>query len=70
MRQLPWREKVACVIHKNLSVERQAAEVLAVKQAMTGIIPNPVTIEPGQTIASAIQLMKLHNISGVPVVRK
>ncbi|MEC8382177.1 MAG: IMP dehydrogenase [Myxococcota bacterium] len=63
------REGGLGVIHKNLTVEQQAAEVLAVKRAMTGIIPNPVTIEPSQTIEAAIQLMTIHNISGVPVVR-
>ena len=63
------REGGLGVIHKNLSIEQQAAEVLAVKRAMTGIVPNPVTIEPEQTIEVAMQLMAQHNISGVPVVR-
>ena len=50
------REGGLGVIHKNLTVEQQAAEVLAVKRAMTGIIPNPVTIEQAKR-RSAIQLM-------------
>lgn len=62
------REGGMGVIHKNLSIKEQAAEVLAVKRAMTGVIPNPVTISPHSSLNSAIALMRLHNISGVPVV--
>jgi IMP dehydrogenase len=58
------------VIHKNMTVERQAAEVRAVKKFEAGMVVNPVTIHPDQTLADALDLMERHNISGIPVVRR
>lgn len=62
------REGGLGVIHKNLTIPQQAAEVSSVKRAMTGVIRNPVTIEPQKSLEAAIQVMRSHNISGVPVV--
>lgn len=56
------------VIHKNLSVQRQAHEVRKVKKSESGIILDPVTVDPGAPLGSAIDLMNQHNVSGVPVV--
>jgi IMP dehydrogenase len=56
------------ILHKNMSAEAQAAEVRAVKRAVTGTIVNPVTVTPDVTIGHARQVMRNHNISGVPVV--
>ncbi len=56
------------ILHKNMSVERQAEEVRRVKRAVTGVIVNPVTINPDATIGAARALMRKHDISGVPVV--
>jgi len=58
------------VIHKNMTVERQAAEVRAVKKFEAGMVVNPVTIHPDQTLADALDLMDRHQISGIPVVRR
>ena len=55
------------VIHKNLSIERQAEEVDKVKRSANGIIMDPVTLPPTATVARARELMDQHNISGVPI---
>jgi IMP dehydrogenase len=56
------------IIHKNLSIEAQAAEVDKVKRSESGMIVDPVTCRPEQTIAEALQVMARYKISGVPVV--
>ncbi len=54
-------------IHKNLSVADQAAEVARVKKFESGMVVNPVTIEPTATLADAYALMDQYKISGIPV---
>jgi len=56
------------VIHRNLEPEEQAAQVRQVKKFESGMVVNPVTIHPGATLAQALDLMKSHGISGIPVV--
>jgi len=56
------------IIHKNLSCEQQAAQVRQVKKFEAGIVVNPVTVNPDTPLAEALQLMRRHRISGVPVV--
>lgn len=56
------------VIHRNFSPEEQAEQVRQVKKFESGMVVNPVTIQPGATLADALTLMKHHNISGIPVV--
>jgi IMP dehydrogenase len=58
------------VIHKNLDPEAQANEVRKVKKFESGMVVNPVTIHPDQTLADALALMQRHNISGIPVVER
>ena len=58
------------VIHKNLSAEDQAGEVRKVKKFESGMVVNPVTICPDQTLSDALGLMDEHNISGIPVVER
>ena len=58
------------VIHKNLDVAEQAAQVRRVKKFESGMVVNPLTIFPDQTLAEARALMALHNISGFPVVER
>ena len=58
------------VIHKNLSAEAQANEVRKVKKFESGMVVNPVTIHPEQTLADALALMTTHQISGIPVVER
>jgi IMP dehydrogenase len=55
-------------IHRNLSVERQAAEVAAVKKYESGMIADPVTVHPEQKISDALATMERRGISGLPVV--
>jgi IMP dehydrogenase len=56
------------VVHKNLDVARQADEVRAVKKFESGMVINPVTIEPERPLADALDLMARYSISGIPVV--
>jgi IMP dehydrogenase len=58
------------VIHKNFSPEEQAAEVRRVKKFESGMVVNPLTIHPDQTLADARAMMALHKISGFPVVER
>lgn len=55
------------VIHRNLSPEKQALEVEKVKKSESGMILDPITVRPDQTVADALALMKKNNISGFPV---
>ncbi len=55
-------------IHRNLPVERQAAEVEAVKKHESGMISDPITVHPDQRIGEALAIMERHHISGLPVV--
>src|SRR6186713_1013635 len=55
------------LIHRNMSIDRQAEEVDKVKRSESGMIVDPVTIEPDQKISDALELMKRFRISGVPV---
>ena len=56
------------VIHKNLDIAEQAEEVRKVKKFEAGVVGDPVTIGPKQTLAEALAVMKQHGISGLPVV--
>ncbi|MCY4181820.1 MAG: IMP dehydrogenase [Gammaproteobacteria bacterium] len=56
------------VIHKNLSVERQAREVRLVKKFESGVVRDPITIPLGARVRELVDLMREHNISGMPVV--
>jgi IMP dehydrogenase len=58
------------VLHRNLSTQEQAAAVRAVKRFESGMVVNPHTIRPDQTLAEARELMERYNISGVPVTEK
>ena len=56
------------VIHRNLSIERQAVEVDRVKRSEAGMISNPVTLTPDATLADAEAIMAHYHISGVPII--
>ncbi|UFN50919.1 IMP dehydrogenase [Roseomonas sp. OT10] len=56
------------VIHKNMTAEEQAAQVRRVKKFESGMVVNPVTIHPDQTLADVRALQEQHRISGIPVV--
>jgi IMP dehydrogenase len=56
------------VIHRNMPIDQQAAEVRKVKKFEAGMVVNPVTIHPNETLADALKLMADFRISGIPVV--
>jgi IMP dehydrogenase len=58
------------VIHRNLDPEAQAAQVRQVKKFESGMVVNPLTIEPTATLQEALDLMKENRISGIPVVER
>ena len=55
------------VIHKNMSIEAQTDEVDKVKRSENGIITDPVTLPPDETVAKAREIMAQHHVSGVPI---
>ncbi|MDP8998845.1 MAG: IMP dehydrogenase [Myxococcota bacterium] len=62
------REGGIGIIHKNLSIAAQAREVERVKRAESGMILGPVTARPSQSLRAALEVMREHDISGVPIV--
>lgn len=58
------------VIHRNLEPEAQAEQVRLVKRYESGMVMNPITIHPDETLADALAMMKHHGISGIPVVER
>ena len=58
------------VIHRNMPIAQQADEVRKVKKFEAGMVVNPVTIHPDETLADALRLMADHRISGIPVVER
>lgn len=58
------------IIHRNMSIEQQAIEVDKVKKSESGMIVDPITIEPDRKVSDALKLMNQYSISGVPVVKK
>jgi IMP dehydrogenase len=56
------------IIHKNLSAENQAREVEKVKRSENGVIVDPITLPPTETIATARRIMREYNVSGIPIV--
>lgn len=63
------REGGLGIIHKNLSIAEQAAQVIAVKRSESGVISNPYTLSPNTTVAEVHALKKLHKVGGFPVVQ-
>src|SRR5512135_1200841 len=57
------------IVHRNMPIDRQAEEVDRVKRSESGMIVDPITIRPDQSIADAQELMRRYRISGVPVTR-
>ncbi len=57
-------------IHKNMSIERQALEVEKVKKSESGMIVDPISIEPERKVSDVLDIMKRYKISGVPVVKE
>ena len=62
------REGGVGVLHKNMSIDQQAAEVRRVKRSESGMILDPITLKPDNTVGDARQLMGRYSIGGIPVV--
>ena len=62
------REGGVGVLHKSMSIERQAAEVKRVKRSESGMILDPITLTPDSSVADARQLMARYSIGGIPIV--
>jgi IMP dehydrogenase len=62
------REGGLGILHKNMSIEEQAAQVRKVKRSENGLITDPVTLRPDATIGEALRLMKENKIGGIPIV--
>ena len=56
------------ILHKNMSIEKQASEVRKVKRSENGLILDPITLSPDATIGEAIRLMRENKIGGIPIV--
>src|SRR5450755_3783969 len=56
------------IIHKNLDPKMQAAEILKVKRFESGVLSDPITIDPNMKVRDVIELSRRHRISGLPVV--
>jgi IMP dehydrogenase len=62
------REGGIGIIHKNMSIERQAEEVDKVKRSENGVIKDPITLTKDKKLIDAINLMARYHISGIPIV--
>jgi IMP dehydrogenase len=62
------REGGIGILHKNMSIEKQASEVDRVKRSESGMIQDPITLRPDQTVGEANRLMERYQISGFPIV--
>src|SRR5215212_8623471 len=58
------------ILHRNLSIEAQVAEVDKVKRSESGMIVEPVTLRPDQPVSEALVLMERYHISGIPIVEE
>src|SRR5258707_3727892 len=56
------------IVHKNMSIEKQALEVEKVKRSENGVIVDPITLPPSATIAQARRIMREYNVSGIPII--
>ncbi len=64
------REGGMGILHKNMTIERQAEEVDKVKRSESGMIQDPITLSPDKTVSEAVAMMKKYRISGIPIVNE
>ncbi len=64
------REGGIGILHRNMSIEKQADEVNRVKRAESGMILDPITLTPDRTVREAVELMARYKISGIPIVNE
>jgi IMP dehydrogenase len=63
------REGGIGILHKNMTIRKQAEEVDKVKRSESGMIQHPITLGPTQTVREALEVMKKYSISGIPIVQ-
>ncbi len=64
------REGGIGILHKNMSIQRQAEEVDRVKRSESGMIRDPITLSPSHTVGQALEMMRKYSISGIPIVHE
>jgi IMP dehydrogenase len=64
------REGGIGILHKNMTIQRQAEEVDKVKRSESGMIRHPITLGPKQTVREALEVMRKYSISGIPIVQE
>ena len=64
------REGGIGILHKNMTVQRQAEEVDRVKRSESGMIRDPITLSPDHTVGEALEVMRKYSISGIPIVQE
>lgn len=64
------REGGIGILHKNMSIQRQAEEVDRVKRSESGMIRDPITLSPEHTVGQAMEMMRKYSISGIPIVKE
>jgi IMP dehydrogenase len=63
------REGGIGILHKNMTIQRQAEEVDRVKRSESGMIRDPITLSPDHTVGQALEVMRKYSISGIPIVQ-
>ena len=58
------------IVHRNMSIHNQTAEIEKVKRSESGMVTEPITMSPNQKIRDALEIMSTYHISGVPVTEK
>src|SRR5690606_13740007 len=64
------REGGIGILHKNMTIERQAEQVRKVKRSESGLIADPIALAPTATVGDAVKLMRDNKIGGIPIVEK
>ncbi len=64
------REGGIGILHKNMTIQRQAEEVDRVKRSESGMIRDPITLTPDHTVGQALEMMRKYSISGIPIVHE
>jgi IMP dehydrogenase len=64
------REGGIGILHKNMTIQRQAEEVDRVKRSESGMIRDPITLSPSHTVGQALEMMRKYSISGIPIVHE
>lgn len=57
------------IVHKNMSIAAQAAQIAQVKRFESGVVTDPIIVSPEMTVRKVLELIRQHNISGLPVVK-